>query len=164
METPEVEEPIVEKKKLGIIPKIIFIVIILIILIVCYAHYIEPSIITYHEEPIIDANIPESFDGFKIVQFSDIHYGRTTSEKEMDSLISEINQTKPDIVVFTGDLLDPSINLNDTNISYLKEKLSQITYNIGKYAIKGDSDYTDETTYESIMQESGFTLLNNKDI
>ena len=66
----------------------------------------EPKLIVAEEVAIIDKKIPENFNGFKIAQISDIHFGRTTNEKELEKTVRKINEMKPDIVIFTGDLFD----------------------------------------------------------
>lgn len=140
-------------------PKRLFIIIFIISLFGIYIHKIEPSIITTQEYAIIDSNIPSSFTGFKIAHFSDIHFGRTTNESEIKKVIKKINEMKPDIVVFTGDLFDPYINLSEENKTFLTEELKQITSNLGKYCILGDRDYDLEETYKEIMNNANFQIL-----
>ncbi len=153
-----------EKKKLGVLPKIGIFILIVIILLTCYMFFIEPKLLTTKEYAVINTSIPDSFNGFKIVQFSDIHFGRTTNEKEVEKVVEEINKNKPDILAFTGDLFDAYINLSEENVSFLKEALKKTSASIGKYAIKGDSDYLNIKLYEEIMTEAGFTILENKNI
>lgn len=160
----EEEVTITEKKKLGFFTKFLLILILLIICLISYMHFIEPKILITEEIAIINPSLPDSFNGFKIVQFSDIHFGRTTNEKEIEKVVEEINLAKPDILVFTGDLFDSYINLSEENIAFLKEELSKTTATIGKYAIKGDSDYLNIEKFEEIMQEAGFTILENQNI
>ena len=73
----------------------------------------QPKQLEIIEYPIINESIPESFDGFKIVHFSDIHFGTTVNEKELESIVNKINLLKPDILVFTGDLFDNSVTINE---------------------------------------------------
>ena len=49
---------------------------------------LEPKLLITREYAVVNESIPDSFNGFKIVQFSDIHFGRTTNEKEVQKLIS----------------------------------------------------------------------------
>src|SRR5690625_2961720 len=55
---------------------------------------------------ITSKNIPKSFDGFKIVQFSDTHIDFQYSLKQFKKLVETMNQMQPDLIVFTGDLVD----------------------------------------------------------
>ena len=153
-----------EKKKFGFFTKFFFILLVFILLLISYMYFIEPKLCITHEVAIVEPSLPDSFNGFKIVQFSDIHFGRTTNEVEVKNVVQEINLTKPDLLVFTGDLFDSYINLSDDNVRFLKEELSKTTATIGKYAIRGDSDYLHTDKFEEIMQAAGFTILDNLNI
>lgn len=88
-----------------------FLKFILVLIIICagtyyYARYVGTTGLVIKEYSVINEKIPESFHGFKIVQFSDTHYGMTTFNDELKNMVSKINILNPDIVVFTGDLVD----------------------------------------------------------
>jgi len=157
-----IEQP--KSKIKSIIIKIFCFIIFLILILFGYMHFIEPKLLITHEYAIYNENLPESFTGFKIAHFSDIHFGRTTNEKEVENIIIKINEMKPDIVVFTGDLFDSYITLSDKNIQFLKDSLKKINAKLGKYAIFGDSDYLNESKYTEIMKEANFTILENQNI
>jgi len=157
-------EQIEEPKKIGIIPKIGLIVLIVIGIFYSYMRFIEPKQLKIKEYAVINEMIPSTFDGIKIVQFSDIHFGNSTNEKEMKKLIEKINELKPDILVFTGDLFDSSINLSENNLNFLKEELKKANATLGKFAIKGDNDYLSVVNFEDIFTSSDFTILENKNI
>ncbi len=158
----EQENIIEEPKKKSYWKKIIIILGILIILIACYMFLWIHKWITLEEMPIIYEPLPSNFNGLKIVHFSDIHYGKTTHEEEMKQVIKKINEVKPDIIVFTGDLLNNGINLPEQSIQFLKNELSKLNAKLKKYAIQGDNDYQNIETYQSIMTEAGFKILNNE--
>ncbi|MBP3482377.1 MAG: metallophosphoesterase [Alistipes sp.] len=62
--------------------------------------------IVIKETEIYSENLPKPFDGFRIVQFSDLHIGTLLNpEKETRALVEAINASHPDIVVFSGDLV-----------------------------------------------------------
>lgn len=71
-----------------------------------YARYIEPRMIDTVSMTIRDAQLPASFDQFKIAQFSDVHLSDTFPSKELESVVQQINAESPDLIVFTGDLVD----------------------------------------------------------
>ena len=150
--------------KLKLLPKIGIFLGILICLLISYMFYVEPKLLTTKEYPIINEKIPDSFNGFKIVQFSDIHFGRTINEKELLHVVEKINENKPDILVFTGDLFDTYINITNEHVDFLKESLGKTEAKIGKYAIRGDSDYLNIKLYDEIMTAAGFTLLDSQNI
>lgn len=108
-------------------------------------------------------NIPESFNNVKIVHFSDLHYG-IASDKNVSKVIKRINSYEPDIVVFTGDLVDKKYKLTENDIKYITKNFSKIKSKLGKYTIMGNEDY-DNDYYDNIMYDSGFKILkNNYDI
>lgn len=155
---------VVQKKKLGLLPKILIFFLLIIFLCFGYMHFIEPKLLVVHEYPVINEKIPDSFNGFKIVQFSDIHFGRTTNEQEVKRVVNKINELKPDILVFTGDLFDPYITLSENHIKFLTEVFSKTTAKLGKYAIYGDNDYLNKEAFSNIFSTAGFTILDNTNI
>lgn len=132
---------------------IIFILLPCIVLL--YSHYIGTTGLITNEYKIKNDN----FYGLKIVQISDIHYGKMITKKELKSLVKKVNLTKPDIVVFTGDLIDKNTTINDTERDMIISILAKIDSNMGSYYIKGDHDNND--TYKFIMDSSGFIDLDN---
>lgn len=156
-----IEQPENNKKK-KIIKKILFLFLFIIILFYVYIRFIEPNMLLVHEYPIIDNNLPAAFDGTKIIHFSDILYGTTIQEKNLDKIVTKINELKGDIVVFTGDLLNDTIHLNEKDYSLLKEKLKNIQAKYRKYAIIGNVDTLNISTYKDIMESAGFIILDNK--
>ncbi len=151
------------KKKLGLLPKIGILMASLLLLLFIYMFFWEPKQLEIIEYPIINESIPESFDGFKIVHFSDIHFGTTVNEKELESIVNKINLLKPDILVFTGDLFDNSVTINENTKNKIEEILKKTTSKLGKFAIKGDQDYSDNR-FEEIMTNADFQILKNQNI
>lgn len=158
----EQEKKVEEPKKKSILKIILLILGIIIILLLCYMFIWSHKWITLKEIPIIYEDLPSNFNGLKIIHFSDIHYGKTTNEAEIKQLVKKINEAKPDIIVYTGDLLNNGINLPEKSIDFLKEQFSKLTANLKKYAIQGDNDYQNIETYQNIMTNAGFQILNNE--
>lgn len=138
-----------------------FIVLALILLgTFLYSRYVGITGLVVKERKIVNATLPSSFHGLKIIQISDLHYGNTVSQKEMKKLVKKINEIKPDIIVLTGDLLDKDIILKEKEQSILTNLLGKMGATIGKYAIKGENDVPHKE-WESIMTESSFINLND---
>lgn len=151
------------KEQHPLLNKIILTIIITIIILISYSTIIEPKFINIKEYKIESKLIPDSFHGTKIVQFSDIHYGTTINKKQLERIANKINELKPDIIVFTGDLLDKNISLTQNTEEELTTYLSSLKCSLYKYAIFGDEDL-DNKKYQEIMTKSGFTILDNKSI
>ena len=135
--------------------KLLIFLLILVLLFFLYAKYGSQNILLVNEYSIISENLPNGFDGTKIVHFSDLYYDG--NEKVINKLIDKINEQNPDIVIFTGDLLKEKINKKEQE--FLKNSLSKINYKLKKYAILGDKD---DDVVENILNESDFTVLKNE--
>lgn len=115
-------------------------------------------------------DLPKSFDGFKLVQISDIHSGSYDSVDQVQKGIDMINELEPDMVVFTGDL----VNSHKDEIDPFKETFSKIRAKFGKYSVTGNHDYygnrskDDEARvvywedFKKKHDEMDFTLLLNE--
>ncbi len=161
-ETKEVEEVEEEKEtnKHTTLKKVIFILIIIFVLSFFYIKEIGNKHIMINEYKIESKEIPDSFDGLKIVHFSDIHYGTTIGEKELRQIVDKINEIKPDVVFFTGDLFDRDVSLDDDTVNKIGEILSGIDTTLYKYAIYGDMDTVEK--FNKVMDKADFIILNNE--
>ena len=138
--------------------KIIIYLIALLIGILLYAHFIETKNFKITEQSI-QANISESFNGFKIVQFSDLLIASTKTIDDLEEIVNEINNLKPDIIVFTGDLIKKDYDIKDNEIEKIKELLKNLNCTLYKYATIGDND---QENYKEIMTDSDFIILDNE--
>ena len=142
--------------------KIFGILLILIVGTILYSRYIATSGLITNEIVINDNNIPTSFDGLKIVHFSDLHYTRIITKERVNDLVKEINLINPDIVVFTGDLVDTDKTLTEDDKDFLIEALSTINSTYGKYAIYGNHDIANNSeNIIDIYNKSNFKILDN---
>lgn len=137
--------------------KIIICIVILIILTLLYSRFIATKGLKVNEYKIVNSKITDDYHGFKIVHITDVHYGTTVFEKELDNLVNNVNELNPDIVVLTGDLFD-SEETYDKEI--LIKYFSKINSKIGKYAVIGNHDKPVEDYYE-VIEKSGFTNLDD---
>ena len=129
--------------------------------IILYARFIGTSGLYVKEYKVTNSSIPDSFYGTKIVQISDIHYGRTIKKQELQNMVDKVNQLKPDIIVLTGDLIDKDTMLTDKMATVISDILKQLTATIGKYAITGNHDYKFDK-WATIISDSGFMNLNDR--
>lgn len=143
------------KKRLRLWVKILITVIILTSIILLYGFFINSHGFKVNEIPLYE-DIPDNYNGLKIVHISDIYYGNNVDYKELKKIVNRINLIKPDIVVFTGDLLYKDSKVDNK----LQSLLCKISANIDKYYITGDNDYkNDDIT--NLLNNSGFINLND---
>lgn len=110
------------------------------------------------EEALVYPNLPENFHGIKIVQFTDLHYGTTIKTNELKKIVNKINETKPDLIVFTGDLIDKHYSITEKEKEEIKELLKQMNAKLGKYAVQGNHD---KKHFNNIMKDTDFIVLDN---
>ena len=155
----DLEEKIKNRKKIVLnIIKIIILIIVLFILFFFINKYINTGIIEVSEHRIINEKIPDNFNGIKIIQVSDIKYGSNINSDDIKKLVKIINERKPDIVLYTGNLIDDEYKLDSKEREKIINSLQKIDASLGKYAVYGDEDKED---FMTIMNQSGFTILNN---
>lgn len=140
--------------------KIIFIIIILIATFFISARFIGTSGLDVREYKIINKDLPKSFYGLKIVHFSDLHYGMSCDEEVLSNLVDKINLSKPDIVVFTGDLIDKDTKHTEEIENILISYLSKINSSYGNYYVSGNHD-SYKSAFNSLMNKSNFISLND---
>ena len=141
-----------------------FMTLLIIILIIVYGLFLGNSGLIIKDYKIKYNNMPDSFNNLKIVHFADILYDSKDDIEQFDELVKKINDKKPDIVIFTGNLTKNRYTFKEKEIEKITNYLTSINTTYGKYYISGKNDKKNES-YESIMDGSGFINLNdNSDI
>lgn len=141
--------------------KALSIILLLLICLFLYGKYIEVNNFKVKEYKIQANDIPESFKEIKIVHFSDILY-ISGNENKLKDLITRINEQKPDIVIFAGDLFNNNEKYTENDYKVLKDNLKNIEVSLFKFACLGDNDELYIDKYKDILYESEFILLDNK--
>ena len=117
-------------------------------------------------------NWSDKLKGFKIVHFSDLHLGSFNSINKLEEVVELINNEDPDMVVFTGDLVN---NFYNEALPYVNT-LNKINSKYGNYSVLGNHDYCDYVGLKrnsqqwkdnfnnmlNIHKEIGFNLLLNE--
>ncbi|SFA76796.1 MULTISPECIES: metallophosphoesterase [unclassified Bacillus (in: firmicutes)] len=127
-----------------------------------YANKIEPSLLEITKHSFSHPQFPAGFDGLKVVQFSDTHLGFQYELSQLETLVKKINHFHPDIIFFTGDLMDePNRYKSPSSIIPI---LTELKAKIGKFAIYGNHDHGGygSDIYKELMEQSGFQLLLNQ--
>lgn len=138
----------------------VLIIILVFLSLIFYMHFIGTKGLVVREYKVESNKLPDSFHGFKVVQFSDLHYLTTVNNKELKIIVNKINELRPDIVVFTGDLVDINETYTENDLLSLIDNLNNIEATTGLYAIKGNHDY-DNDYFEKVFNETNFKILDN---
>ena len=115
-------------------------------------------------------DLPLGFDGFRLLQFSDLHTGSFDNFKAVSEGLALITKEDADLILFTGDWIN---NFADELDPYMP-LLTQLSARYGKYAVLGNHDYSEReewntsAAYENNLQQlmtkvdqMGFHQLNN---
>jgi predicted MPP superfamily phosphohydrolase len=126
-----------------------------------------------HRQRLAFPDLPPAFEGFRIVQLSDIHSGSFAGPYGLEKGIRLAMEQEPDLVLFTGDLVN---NLAVEVEPYL-EIIGQLKGKYGQYSVLGNHDYGDYMAWESreakaanqsrleqLQAQMGFTLLKNESV
>jgi len=147
------------KKSIKLFFKVTIILIILITTFFLYTTYISTTKIKVREYRVTNEKIPTTFNGLKIIQFGDLHYGSTMFYENVQTLVKMINERKPDLIFFTGDLINKDYKLSSKEQEKLIKELKKLNASLGKYAVTGEEDNENFTT---IFNQSEFTILKNE--
>lgn len=136
-----------------------FCVIALILLLVFLAAALLDSrfsLVTDRFE-ITDPDLPAAFDGFRVVQLSDLHE-REFGENNAD-LVAAVAEEEPDLIALTGDFIDSGDGIGVTLT--LAEQLLELA---PVYFISGNHDWASGAmeTLRTQLEEIGVTVLDNK--
>ncbi|MBA2422144.1 MAG: metallophosphoesterase [Chitinophagales bacterium] len=90
-------------------------------------------------------NLPDRFNGLRIIQISDIHSGSFTVTDPLRRAVELINAQQPDLVFFTGDL----VNNQSDEVLPFTQIFKEIKAKVGVYSILGNHDYGDYNSWPS---------------
>ncbi len=119
---------------------------ILIFILMWWGALINRYNIDVVEEEIKIADLPSAFDGYRILQFSDLHVGSYDNDTIfIKEVVDVINNQNADAIVFTGDI----VNRRTDELLPFIETLSQLKATDGVYSILGNHDYGEYCNWEN---------------
>lgn len=137
-----------------------------------YGSFVGFSELEINRHTYTSPDIPKAFNGYRIVQFSDIHVGSYTGSRQwiLQRAVDSINALRPDLIVFTGDIQ----NTKPQELYQQMDILSRLKAKDGVYSVLGNHDYAkyvdcSEAEKEancretvSLEKQLGWTLLQNE--
>ena len=124
-----------------------------------------------NEVKLKSKKLPRAFSGLRVVQISDFHAGSFDWFEQVKEGMQMINDLKPDLILFTGDL----VNNRTNEVLPFQELWSNLSARFGKFAVLGNHDYGDYVPWDSekereenmnqmkrFYKETGFKLLMNE--
>jgi uncharacterized protein len=113
--------------------------IILVMALLGYGIYLEPNWFEVKEISLKLPHLPAAFDGYRVVQVSDIHADRYFRLANLDIIAQKINDQHPDLVVLTGDYVSKS-RVKEA-VGAIATSFRQIESQDGILAVLGNHDY-----------------------
>lgn len=108
-------------------------------IIIAYGSLIERNCFRIKQITITTTDLPENFDGYRIVHISDIHARSFNGrEKHLQRAMDKINELKPDMVAFTGDL----ITMTPDELESHTHALGSLKARDGIFSVLGNHDYS----------------------
>ena len=145
------------KKKNAIILVAVSIAFVAIVIWIAWGN----SALMVNEIKITNDKIPQSFEGFRIAQVSDLHNAELG--KDNNKLIEKLNECEPDIIVLTGDLIDS----NHTNLEVALSFARQAVKIAPCYFVTGNHEAWIGSQYEELktsLENAGVTVLQDEAI
>ncbi|MCC6181789.1 MAG: metallophosphoesterase [Bacteroidia bacterium] len=126
-----------------------------------------------HKVKVKSPNLPNAFNGFKIIQLSDIHSGSFLSTQPLQKAFQIVMEQGADLILFTGDLVNNEANETEPHL----ESYKMLKAPHGVYSILGNHDYGDYKKWSSeiekienlnrlkqVQEEAGWKLLINQHV
>ena len=119
----------------------------------------EPYMLTIEHERIHLDRLPKAFDGFRVVQLSDVHHGPFSDRDQIERAVATANRLQPDIIALTGDY----ISKERSYAAPCAEMLGHLKARYGVYAVLGNHDHwTDAALLTDLFRAEGITVLINE--
>lgn len=125
-----------------------------------YTHVIEPSWVETTYLPLRLSRLGKGFQGYRLVQISDIHMDGWMNRKRLDDIVDRVNSLKPDLIVVTGDFVthEPWKYVDD-----MVQSLSRLSARDGVLSVLGNHDHwAGVWTVQKILKKSNILNLNNQ--
>jgi predicted MPP superfamily phosphohydrolase len=145
---------------------------VLAFLLILYGIFIGKTDLKVNKISIRSKSLPTSFDGLRLVHISDLHLGSIPSRSKYPEKIKEkINDLNPDLLLFTGDLIN---NTSEEAIPWI-DTLKQMKAKKAKLSVCGNHDYgeyvdwsseeemlADQKNLRELQEKAGFRVLDNE--
>ncbi len=130
-----------------------------------YARAVEPGWVSVERVEVSLAGLVRAFDGYRVVQISDVHADGWMTPERLSDAIRLVNGERPDLVVFTGDLVT-SDDFSDVVASEVAPRLvgplREVRSRDGAVAVLGNHDHwADAELVRRALGDGGFRNIGN---
>lgn len=154
-----IHKKIITNSRSSLLTRIVLIAAGLLTLSIIYGVFVGKYNFKVREETIVFKDLPNGFDGLKVLQISDLHVGSWDNKEAIEKGIEMINAQEYDILLFTGDFVNTLATEADPWIEAL-QKIKTPKY--GKFAVLGNHDYGEYVEWDTeAAKEANFTAIKN---
>ncbi len=131
-------------------------IFLLAILLIAFLFYDSNTRIVVNDYKLFFNELPVSFNGYRIVQLSDIH--AAVFDNDQTKILTAVKKARPDVIVITGDLIDGAADLDV--VAPLIERLPAIA---PVFYVTGNHEWASGSLRElfDLLRSNGVTLLQN---
>ncbi len=139
--------------------KLLTIGFIVIGLAVGYVKFIEPNWIDVTQVPVVMPHLPPAFEGYRIVQITDVHADHWMTTDRLSRIVTLINQQKPDLVALTGDFVTFSAEKYGNHLTAFKalKPKDQVVAVLGNHDV-----WTNPQLVSQILRAAQVNVLANQ--
>ncbi len=124
-----------------------------------YGYYQARRTPAVREVDVPIANLPPALVGLRIVQISDLHVGSTIKAPFVERVVARVNELQPDLIAFTGDLADGTVE----RLAPHTASLAELTAPLGVYFCTGNHEYySGVERWTEQARRLGFDVLINE--
>lgn len=132
---------------------------VLIFLTIAYSKKVEPYWIDVVQVPVTLPHLSAEFEGYRIVQITDVHADRWMTRDRIAQVTQQMNEQKPDLVVLTGDY----VTKNAETYAPFLSGFSGLKATDGSIAVLGNHDqWTKPHLIKTTLEEAGVQVLKNE--
>ena len=127
-----------------------------------YGRFVETEQLEVRHLELSFDDLPQEFDGYRLVQVSDFHLG-SLSDDMLRRIVDSINAQKPGLILFTGDMINCKAAETDHHLPQLKRLKAQDAV----CAVLGNHDYgyyESADPHDASIQEGTLTTTQMEDL
>lgn len=145
------------KKRILWTLSVLFILFLMVLFTVLWGFH-ENTVLTVNNITLVDDALPNSFDGFRIAHVSDLHNAQFGENN--DQLLQALEEAQPDIIAFTGDMVDGRDPHPERTLAFLQEavKIAPCYYVTGNH----EPRLADCEAYLQSVEDTGVILLRSE--
>ncbi|MEG0775592.1 metallophosphoesterase [Clostridium sp.] len=134
-------------------------ILILLIVIISLGlfFYGENNFISINKINVVSNKLPENFMGYRIVHLSDLH--NKSFRKNGVNLVKKVKKLNPDIIVFTGDIIDSRCYNEEISLTIMRQMVEVAPI----YYVTGNHEWASQkfNALEKSLKEIGIKVIRN---